>query len=152
MSVAKTDARGIIVTCEACAKKNRIPFSKLGKTGKCASCDAPLPPPAGTIEVKDLGHFDSLIAQSPVPVLVDFWATWCGPCLMVAPELEKVAASARGAFVVTKVNTEELPRLSARYGIRAIPTMALFSGGAEVNRMQGARPAHDIENFARSAL
>jgi thioredoxin 2 len=91
-----------------------------------------------------------LIAQSSVPVVVDYWAPWCGPCRMVAPELAKVAARSAGKFLVVKVNTDALPDLGDRYRIRSIPTMAVFSGGREVSRTSGARPADEIERFIAS--
>ena len=96
--------------------------------------------------------FDAEVLQSSQPVLVDFWAPWCGPCHMVAPELEKVAARAGGSLLVLKVNTEDHPQVSARFGIRSIPTMALFRGGREVNRISGARPAPAIEQFVRQSV
>ena len=82
-----------------------------------------------------------------MPVIVDYWAPWCGPCRMVAPELQKVAARQAGKALVVKVNTDELSDLGQRFGIRSIPTMAVFAGGKEVGRTSGARPAADIEAF-----
>jgi thioredoxin len=95
---------------------------------------------------------DVLEASAASPVLVDFWAPWCGPCRMVAPEIARVAAANAGRYVVVKVNTEALPELGERFDIRSIPTMAVFAGGREVARTAGARPAPEIEAFvARSA-
>jgi thioredoxin 2 len=96
--------------------------------------------------------FETLIAKSSLPVVVDFWAPWCGPCRMVAPEIEKVAGSAGGELLVVKVNTEALPNVGERYRIMSIPTMAVFHGGREVARTAGARPAADIQAFVRQAL
>jgi thioredoxin 2 len=92
------------------------------------------------------------MASASVPVIVDYWAPWCGPCRMVAPELQKVAARQAGKALVIKVNTDELSDLGQRFGIRSIPTMAVFAGGKEVARTSGARPAADIEAFLEQAV
>ncbi len=104
------------------------------------------------IEISGEAAFDTAIRLSPLPVVVDFWAPWCGPCQTVAPELEKVAAASSGNFVVCKVNTEALPDLGQRFSIRSIPTMAVFVGGREVARSAGARPAPEIEAFVHQSL
>ena len=96
--------------------------------------------------------FDADVLKNDTPVLVDFWAPWCGPCRMVAPELQKVAARQTGRVLVVKVNTEALPELGDRFGIRSIPTLALFAHGQEVARAAGARPAADIEAFIGQAV
>jgi thioredoxin 2 len=149
MSAATTDDRGVIIACPSCGQKNRIPYEHVGETGHCAGCKAELKPPAGTVEIDSAERFDSLIQSSLVPVLVDFWAPWCGPCRMVAPELERVAESNRGKFVVAKVNTDAVPVLGDRYNIRSIPTMILFSGGKEVTKTMGAMKASAIEAFVK---
>ena len=95
--------------------------------------------------------WDTEVLKSNLPVFVDFWAEWCGPCRMVAPELVKVAARAAGRFLVVKVNTDAVPELGQRFGIRSIPTMAVFAGGREAARTTGARPAADIEAFVAQA-
>src|SRR4029077_12400426 len=95
--------------------------------------------------------FDRLIASASLPVVVDFWAPWCGPCRMVAPELEKVAARQAGRFIIAKVNTDALPDIGDRFRIRSIPTMAVFAEGREVARTAGAPPAPDIEAFIQQA-
>ncbi|MCA1650305.1 MAG: thioredoxin, partial [Acidobacteria bacterium] len=103
------------------------------------------------IEVPTAAAFDALITSAPRPVVVDFWAPWCGPCRMVAPEIERVAAQNSGRYIIAKVNTEQLPELGSRFGIRSIPTMAVFGNGRELARTAGARPAADIEAFVRAA-
>ena len=91
-------------------------------------------------------------ASASQPVLVDFWAPWCGPCKMVAPELERVAQANAGRYLVVKINTDVASDVAARFRIRSIPTLALVFGGREVDRITGARPAHEIEAFASRAL
>lgn len=152
MSALQMDSRGIVQPCAACGQKNSIPFQHLGKTGRCGRCKADLSPTAAPVEVSAEGDFQKLIAESPLPIVVDFWASWCGPCLRVAPELEKVAANNAGKFLVVKVNTETLPALSAKYQVQSIPTMVVMSGGKEVTRTMGAQPAASIEAFVRSAI
>ena len=101
------------------------------------------------VELHATADFDRIVTQSSLPVLVDYWAPWCGPCRMVAPELEKVAARQSGKLLVVKVNTDELADLGQRHNIRSIPTMALFANGREAARMAGARQASDIEAWAQ---
>ena len=149
MSATQLDERGVIVACPSCGKRNRRPFD--ARDARCAACKAALPAAAEPIEIECTAAFDSLIRSSPLPVVVDFWAPWCGPCRMVAPEIASVAANNAGRYVVVKVNTDELQDLGERYAIRSIPTMAVFAGGREVARTAGARPAADIEAFVRQA-
>src|SRR5262249_30778096 len=125
---------------------------RLGESVKCGKCKIDLQPPNQPIEMKSSEDFDRLIASSSIPVVVDYWAPWCGPCRMVAPELEKVAARQAGKVLVVKVNTDVLQDLGQRFGIRSIPTLAVFGGGKELTRSSGARPAEMIEAMIDQAL
>lgn len=145
------DERGIIVHCPQCERANRIPFVRVGDSGHCAQCKASLPAPSAPIEISSAAAFTALTQKSALPVLVDFWAPWCGPCQMIAPEVAKVAAMAAGELLVAKVNTEDQPQLGSAMGIRSIPTFAVFAGGREVERTSGGMPAAQLRNFALQA-
>jgi thioredoxin 2 len=151
MASAQLDERGIVVSCASCGQKNRLAYERLADTVRCGKCKQPIAAPDAPIEVRASADFDRLVAGSSLPVLVDYWAPWCGPCRMVAPELQKVAARRAGHVVVVKVNTDELSDLGERFGIRSIPTMAVFVGGREVTRSAGARPADQIEALIEQA-
>jgi thioredoxin 2 len=150
MSDLQLDERGFIVDCPSCAQRNRVAFST--RATRCGRCKSALPSPSQPIEVPDARAFDALVRDARQPVVVDFWAPWCGPCRMVAPELARVAASNAGRFVVVKVNTDALPDLGERFRIQSIPTMAVFAGGKEVARTSGAMPAAQIESFVSGAV
>jgi thioredoxin 2 len=143
---------GLIRACSSCGKKNRVLYSKLGEEARCGSCGTPLPPPSEPLAVDQGGELRALLRESGLPVLVDFWAPWCGPCRTVAPEMTKVAARNAGKLLVVKVNTDVDPKVGAEHHIQSIPTMAVFQGGREVTRTMGARPAVQIEAFVREAL
>jgi thioredoxin 2 len=152
MAKVTLDDAGIVIACESCGQRNRLAYERLGDPVRCGRCKTPLTAPGVPIEIGSSADFDRLVARASVPVVVDYWAPWCGPCRMVAPELEKVAARQSGRLLVVKVNTDELTDLGERHGIRSIPTMAVFSGGAEIARTAGARPAGDIEAFVDRAV
>jgi thioredoxin 2 len=145
------DDRGLIVTCPSCSTRNRLLYARLGQAVRCGQCKQALGAPNAPLEIASSADFDRLIANASIPVVVDYWAPWCGPCRMVAPELQKVAARQAGRALVVKVNTDQLADLGERFGIRSIPTLAVFSGGREVSRIAGARPADEIERFIASA-
>ena len=142
------DARGVRAVCQTCSATNRQLYTNLGRTTRCGKCHTPLPAPAAPIEVPDASSFDALLANASIPVVVDFWAPWCAPCRAMAPELATMAQRTAGRVLVVKVDTEGLPALGGRFGIRSIPTIALFRNGREAARVAGARPAADLERFA----
>jgi thioredoxin 2 len=152
MSDLQLDSRGVIAPCPSCGQWNRREFVRLAGESRCGKCQSALPAPGAPIEAPDAAAFDAAVAASNLPIVVDFWAPWCGPCHMVAPELEKVARNAAGRYLVLKVNTDAVPDLGDRFGIRSIPTRAVRAGGREVGRTSGARPAADIEAFVQSTL
>jgi thioredoxin 2 len=141
------DERGLIVSCAHCGKRNRLTYERLGQTFRCGDCRNELDLPATPIDVHSHRDFEFLSRRSSLPILVDFWAPWCGPCKMVAPELAKVAANSNGQFLVAKVNTEELPITAQQFRISAIPTLVLFRDGRELARKPGALPAAAIFQF-----
>jgi thioredoxin 2 len=143
---------GLIRSCPSCGKKNRVLYSRLGGAARCGSCGTALPPPAEPLAVDQGEALTGLLRESGLPVLVDFWAPWCGPCRTVAPEMAKVAERNAGKLLVVKVNTDVDPKVGAEHRIQSIPTMAVFQGGREVSRTMGARPAAQIEGFVRKAL
>jgi thioredoxin 2 len=152
MSSIAIDTHGLIVACASCGAKNRLAYEHIGRSHRCAKCKTDLPQPDAPVELGSAAQFDDVVAAASVPVVVDYWAPWCGPCRFVAPEVAKVAKRQTGQLLVVKVNTDEVPELQARYGIMSIPTLAVFSGGREVGRSTGARPADAIEAFVRDSL
>jgi thioredoxin 2 len=152
MNEIETDERGILITCPKCGRRNRMKYQGLGKVFRCGQCKSELRPLGEPVDVHSDLVFDALISRSALPVLVDFWAPWCGPCKMVAPEIRKVATEAAGQVLVAKVNTEELPSLARRFCVTAIPTMSIFRNGIEVAHQAGAMAAPAIRKFLEQDL
>jgi thioredoxin 2 len=134
----------MILTCTGCGAQNRVPSARLHEPARCGSCKSPLAVEA-PIEVRTEAEFAELTRDCPLPVLVDFWAPWCGPCRTVAPELVQLARAHAGRLIVAKVNTDELGGVAARLDITSIPTLGLYRGGELVQREVGARNRRGIE-------
>jgi thioredoxin 2 len=133
--------------CPTCTAINRVPVVATGRL-RCGKCRTSLP---WLVDVAT-DQFDAVIGQSSVPVLVDLWAPWCGPCRAIAPALEHLAAERAGSLRVAKVNVDEEPAVSAQLGVQGIPTMVLYQAGVEVGRQVGALPADRIRQWVDATL
>lgn len=137
-------------TCGSCGRQNRIPAEHLADTGRCGACKAPLPPAGEPMEV-DASSFDEIVARSKVPVLVDFWASWCGPCRVAAPEVHQLAREMKGRALVLKVDTEAQSQLAARFRVQSIPYFMVFQGGQPVVQQAGVVPRSEMRRWLESA-
>ena len=143
-------AEALKLTCAACGQANRVPAARLGDAPKCGVCGAVLVD--GSVAELDAPTHDKVTRGDGLPVLVDYWAPWCGPCRMMAPEFAKAAKALAPKVRFAKINTQDFPQVAERQGIRGIPALILWHRGREVARLAGARPAAEIEAFVRSKV
>ncbi|MCU9849565.1 thioredoxin TrxC [Defluviimonas sp. WL0024] len=141
-------AETVKLTCVTCGQANRVPGARFAEGPKCGSCGDPLV--TGKVAELDVAAHDRMVRGDELPLVVDYWAPWCGPCRMMAPEFAKAAQALKGRARFAKINTQDFPAVSQRLGIRGIPLLILWHRGREVARLPGARPAAEIEAFVRS--
>jgi thioredoxin 2 len=140
----------VILTCSSCGKKNRSPAARLADEGRCGACKRPISPVGRPIDA-DPETFREITREAKVPVLVDFWADWCGPCKMAAPEVEKTAREMAGRALVVKVDTERWPQIAAEYDVRGIPNFVVIHGGLLVHQQAGVAPSAAMKGWLERA-
>lgn len=138
----------VLRTCAACGRSNRVPLGKLAEAGRCGACQADLAPQSEPLDV-DEPTFDAIVASAQVPLLVDFWAAWCGPCRSAAPHVARAAQENAGSALVLKVNSDENPTLAARYRVQGIPNFVVIRGGEVVRQQAGLVDSRTLSSWLR---
>lgn len=133
----------MLITCPSCGVTNRVPEDAVGKTFRCGRCKTPLSTARAPLTITS-DNFAELVERSPVPVLLDLWADWCGPCRILAPTITQLAGELDGRVRVGKLNIDEHPAIADRFGVRSIPTLLILHGGREVDRLVGVQPKAEI--------
>lgn len=146
-----SDEKGVVLTCPECQTANRIAYARLDQQGRCGSCKAQLPLVSWPVEVSSAQGFGTMVSQCPLPLVIDFWAPWCGPCQMMAPEFAKAATQAAGEAIFVKVNTDEQPEIASRFRIQGIPAFALMRKGEVSAQTSGFQPAAALLAWLRRA-
>ena len=143
----------LLVRCPACGATNRVPRDRVaqGLAPICGRCKTQLPLSTRPVTVTD-ASFSADVERSPLPVLVDAWAPWCGPCRTLAPAIDALAAEMAGQVRVVKLNVDDNPQTAARFNLRSIPTLLVFKGGREVDRMVGVQPKQEIARRLAQAI
>lgn len=144
-----SDDRGVIQSCPACGTANRIAYARLPQQGRCGACKAELPVIDEPVDAHDARAFAALTSQCPLPVVVDFWAPWCGPCKMMAPEFAKAAGLAAGEALFVKVNTDEQQEIAGKFRIQGIPAFVLIRDGRLAAQTAGFQPAARLVDWVR---
>ena len=143
---SRKEMAGVILSCPSCGRKNRSPAERLTETGRCGACKTEISPVAKPIEA-DAETFREITENARVPVLVDFWADWCGPCHTAAPEVERAASEMAGRAIVLKVDTERHPQLASEFGIQSIPNFVVLKGGRVAFQQAGVVPAKQLKEW-----
>jgi thioredoxin 2 len=148
-----TPTEAKVTTCPSCGANNRVPAEKLleGLQPVCGQCKSPLSVSAHPVTVTD-ANFAEEVERSPLPVLLDMWAPWCGPCRMIAPTIEQLAGELAGRVKVAKLNTDENPMTGSRFNVRSIPTLLVLKDGKEIDRLVGALPKQEILRRLESVI